>query len=235
MLANNIANGSSSGFKVDRAFYSTFTGSSAFADMDPSVADEPVIEKKWTDFSQGSLATTGSRTDMALSGDGFFAVNGPNGPLYTRNGAFRISATGTLVTAEGYNVRQVQVGVQQPIPPPIQLVQGNGPVEVSPLGELTQDGQPIAQLEIDTFADPNLLTKGAAAYFQNPDPKTITPALAADVEVWQGKLEASNSSAAESSAGMISMLRHFDMLNRAVKLATEMNKEALDEVARIPT
>jgi flagellar basal-body rod protein FlgG len=225
MLANNMSNGSTSGFKGDREFYSTFTGNGAFASMDPSVGDEPVVEKHWTDFSQGNLLSTGNSTDLALSGSGFFAVSGPNGPLYTRNGNFRISATGTLVTAEGYPVRQA--GGQ-----PIQLT-GTGAVSVSPLGEVSQDNQQLGQLELDDFADPNQLTKAAASYFENPDPKTIVPTVAANVQVSQAKLETSNASPAESAARMVSLLRHFEMLQHAVKIGTEMNKQAIEEVARV--
>jgi flagellar basal body rod protein FlgG len=225
MLANNMSNGSTSGFKVDREFYSTFTGTGPYAQLDPSVGDEPVVEKRWTDFAQGTLLPTGNDTDLALSGNGFFAVSGPNGPLYTRNGSFRISSKGTLVTAEGYAVRQV--GGQ-----PVQL-QGNSPIEVSPQGEITQDGQQIGQLELDSFSDPNQLVKNAASYFENPDPQSIKPAVATDVQVSQGKLETSNSSPAESAARMVSLLRHFEMLQHAVKIGTEMNKQAIEEVARV--
>lgn len=222
MLANNMANGSTSGFKVDREFYSTFAGQ---ASIDPSVGDAPVVEKRWTDFAQGTLVPTGNSTDLALSGDGFFAVNGPNGPLYTRNGNFRISSKGTLVTAEGYTVRGQ--GGQ-----PIQL-QGSDPVVVSPQGEVTQDNQQVGQLELDSFSDPNQLTKTAASYFQNPDPATITPTVATNVQVSQGKVETSNASPAESAARMVSLLRHFEMLQHAVKIGADMNKQAIEEVARV--
>lgn len=225
MLANNMANGSTSGFKVDREFYSTFTGTSPLAVNDPSVGDAPVVEKRWTDFAQGTLVPTGNSTDLALSGNGFFAVNGPNGPLYTRNGGFRISSSGGLVTAEGYAVRQA--GGQ-----PIQL-QGNSPIVVSPQGEVTQDNQQIGQLEIVSFSDPNELRKSQASYFENPDPISIKPAVASDVQVAQGNVETSNASGSESAARMVSLLRHFEMLQHAVKIGTEMNKQAIEEVARI--
>ena len=225
MLANNMANGSTSGFKVDREFYSTFAGNSAYAMTDPSVGDSPVVEKRWTDFAQGTLVPTGNSTDLALSGEGFFAVNGPNGPLYTRNGNFRISSSGTLVTAEGYSVRGA--GGQA-----IQL-QGSDPILVSPQGEVTQNNQQIGQLELDSFSDPNQLSKSAASYFANPDPITIKPSVAANVQVDQGKVETSNASPAESAARMVSLLRHFEMLQHAVKIGAEMNKQAVEEVARI--
>ncbi len=225
MLANNMANNSTSGFKIDREFYSTFTGDGTFAGIDPSVGDAPVVEKHWTDFGQGSLLPTGNDTDLALSGPGFFAVNGPNGTLYTRNGNFRISPSGVLTTSEGYAVRQV--GGQ-----PIQLGSSD-PITVSAQGEVIQDNQAVGQLELDAFANPNQLTKSAASYFVNPDPRTITPTVASNVQVSQGKLESANSSSAESAARMVTLLRHFEMLQHAVKIGADMNKQAIEEVARV--
>ena len=227
MLANNMANGSTSGFKADREFYSTFTGDSASAQFSPSVGDAPVVEKRWTDFAQGPLVPTGNATDLGLYGSGFFAVNGPNGPLYTRSGSFRISSTGQLVTAEGYSVRQSD-GT------PIQL-QGTSAIQVTPQGEVMQDNQQIGQLELDSFADQGQLTKAASGYFQNPNPVVMSPTPATDVQVSQGKLESANTSPAESAARMVSLLRHFEMLQHAVKIGADMNKQAVEEVARIPS
>src|SRR3982750_551150 len=77
MLANNLANSSTSGFKADREFYSSYLAPEADDTPNPSVGESPVVQKQWTDFAQGTLISTGSSTDLALSGSGFFAVNGP--------------------------------------------------------------------------------------------------------------------------------------------------------------
>ena len=100
MLANNIANASTAGYKVDREFYSLYSDAMA----DDNVLS-PVIEKPWTDFSQGTLQVTGKPLDLALNGTGFFAVNSPSGTLYTRNGSFQTAPSGNVVTAEGYALR----------------------------------------------------------------------------------------------------------------------------------
>src|SRR2546429_990989 len=87
LLANNVANASTGGYKADREFYSLYVAPEA-ADNNP-LSTMPVIERPWVDHSQGTLHSIGNPLDLALSGRGFFAVNGPNGPLYTRNGNFR--------------------------------------------------------------------------------------------------------------------------------------------------
>src|SRR5271157_3484335 len=80
LLANNLANSATAGFKRDQEFYGVFSG-------DESESTLPVIQKQWTDFSPGTLQVTGNPMNVALSGSGFFAVNGHSGPLYTRNGS----------------------------------------------------------------------------------------------------------------------------------------------------
>src|SRR5947207_12780288 len=79
MLANNLANTGTTGFKADKEFYGLYQDSL------------PMIERHWTDFSQGDLVPTGNSLNLGLDGKGFFAPNSPNGILYTRNGAVQIS------------------------------------------------------------------------------------------------------------------------------------------------
>jgi flagellar basal-body rod protein FlgF len=224
LLANNLANTSTSGYKADREFYSTYLAPEVANQNDPTVGDSPVVQKHWTDFAQGTLLQTGNATDLALSGSGFFSVNGPNGPLYTRSGNFHLSPQGVLVSEQGYPVRLVQEQVLQ-----TQSTQG---LEVQPDGQILQDGNVLGQLELVDFADPSVLAKAAGTYFRNPDPQTITP-TASSAQVYQGKTESSNATPAEAAARMVTLMRHFEMLQHAIKIGTEMNREAVEEVARV--
>ncbi len=221
ILANNLANTSTSGFKADREFYSTYLAPEIANQSDPVVGEAPVVQKQWTDFAQGTLVNTGNATDLALSGSGFFTVNGPNGPLYTRSGNFQLSSQGVLVTAEGYPVRLVGGQTLQ--------TQSSSPLQVQPDGQVLQDGSPLGQLQLSDFKDPSQLTKQAGAYFQSSSP--ATPATTA--QVFQGKVESSNAAPAEAAARMVTLLRHFEMLQHAVKIGTEMNRQATEEVARV--
>ncbi len=207
MLANNLANTSSSGFKVDREFYSSYLAPELANEADPIVGQSPLVQKRWTDFSQGTLVHTGNQTDLALSGHGFFAVNGPNGTLFTRNGNFQMSAKGELVTAEGYPVRLTNNQTLQ--------TQTNDPIQITPDGQVTQGGAPLGQMELANFQDPNRLVKFGATYFSLDDPKN-GPDAASDAEILQGRSEASNATPVEASARMITLLRHFEMLQHAI-------------------
>src|SRR5271165_2407349 len=123
MLANNIANSSAPGFKADREFYGEYVSAEAAdspAGNSPTIL--PVIERQWTDFSQGSLTPTGNPLDLALNGQGFFVAQSPNGPVFTRDGSFHLSLDGELETQAGYKI-QGQDG--NPI-----LVDGARPVDI---------------------------------------------------------------------------------------------------------
>jgi flagellar basal body rod protein FlgG len=222
MLANNLANTETGGYKTDREFYSLYVSPDAAGGDSP--ATMPVIERPWTDFSQGVIRPTGNPLDFALSGKGFFAVNGPNGPLYTRQGAFRMSPAGMLVTSEGYPVRLAGGRQLQTTSP--------APLDVAADGSVSQDGQQLGKLEIAGVADTSTLAKQGSSYFVPAD-SSVQPLAAAGVEVQQGKLEGSNVATAESAVRLVSVLRQFEMLHKAVSIGDEMNKKAAQEVARV--
>ena len=115
-------------------------------------------------FLSGTLVNTGNPTDLALSGAGFFAVNGPAGTLYTRSGNFHFSAQGQLVTPEGYPVRLTGNQILQ--------TQSGSPLQVGADGQILQDGNPLGQLELATFKDSSQLARSAGVYFQNADALT---------------------------------------------------------------
>jgi len=221
LLANNIANASTGGYKADREFYSLYAAADADADNGTTM---PVIQKQYTDLSQGMLQQTGNSLDVALTGAGFFAVQGPSGPLYTRNGNFRLASDGKLISAEGYPVRGT-AGAAITLP-------GTQPIEISSDGTVTQGGKVIDQLQIADFTSGAGLAKQGNNYFRAADPagQVVIPK---GTSVEQGKLEASNSGTAESAVRLISIMRQFEMLQKAAALGTDMDKQAIEQVARV--
>jgi flagellar basal-body rod protein FlgF len=224
ILSNNLANATTGGFKLDREFYSLFQGQSGLPRTGGSNATLPVIQKQWTDFKQGTLQPTGNPLDLALEGKGFFAVNGPSSTLYTRNGAFKLSPAGVLTTLDGYAVRAV--GGK-----PIQA-QGTGPIEVSSDGTVQQAGQALGQLELVDFADMDALGKVGNSYFRVTDVKA-KPVAAAAASVAQGRIEGSNVAPAESAVRLVELMRQYEMLQKAVTVAADMNRKAMEDVARV--
>lgn len=222
MLANNLANTTTAGYKGDREFYSLFSGASSQKLPGVSANTLPVIQTQWTDQQQGSLETTGNPLDVAISGKGFFAVNGPSGPLYTRNGSFQISATGVLTTSEGHAVRATG---GSPI-----TVNQTGAVTITSDGRVQQGGQTLGQLELVDFQDTTLLDKQGNSYFRLK--KEVDP-VPASGSVEQGRLEASNVVAAESAVRLVDLMRQYEMLQKAISITSDMDKQATEQVAKV--
>lgn len=176
VLANNIANTSVAGFKIDRELYNVYQSPEALEDI-----DQPEMQKNWTDFAQGILAATGSPLDLALEGAGFFVADSPSGPLYTRTGTLKISKEGELVTREGYPI-QGQDG--KPIKlDPLQ------PVEISAQGVVRQGGTDLGQVAVVSFKQPGILSKRGSTYFSSQ--ANVMPE-SSDAVVRQGQLEGAN-------------------------------------------
>jgi flagellar basal-body rod protein FlgG len=168
---------------------------------------------------------TGKPLDLAISGSGFFRVEGPAGPLYTRNGNFRLAPDGRVTTAEGYPVAGRDGG-------PVRL-DAAGPWEINAQGEIRQGGNVVAALALVDFEQPGALAKAGSTYFSwNGDPSQGARA-AAGATVEQGRLEGANFSPAESAVRLVSVLRQFEALNRALALGGEMSRRAIEEVARV--
>jgi flagellar basal-body rod protein FlgF len=215
MLANNIANSGTVGFKTDREFYSLYQ------------QELPVIEKQYTDFSQGILTPTANPLDLGLSGKGFFALNSPTGIVYTRNGQFQISKSNQLQTAEGFTLRNTRDRGRPITVDPAQ------PVEIDKTGVVRQGGQDIAQIEIGAIDDPSqVLGKLGTSYFAflNPAGKS---GPAQDADLHQGTLEQSNVPIADSAVRLVSVMRQFEMLQKAITVGGDMNRLAIQEVAKV--
>jgi flagellar basal-body rod protein FlgF len=214
MLANNIANAGTAGFKSDGEFYNLY--------------DEqlPTIETQWTNFSQGSLVETGNPLNLALSGKGMFALNSPNGIVYTRDGEFRISKDNQLETANGYTLRDT-LNKGNPI-----TVDPAQPVSIATDGSVAQGGTTIGQIEIaDPASNPLAVSKLGNSYYIASTQSSVPAAQGTDV--LQGQLEQSNVATSESAVKLVGILRQFEMLQKAISVDTDMSKRGLEEVAKV--
>jgi flagellar basal-body rod protein FlgF len=222
LIANNIANTSTTGFKADREFYNLYVGPDAL-DGNSAADTLPVLQRHWTDFGQGNLAPTGNPFDLGLSGKGFFTVSGPNGPLYTRSGNFQISLSGDLQTQDGKAV-QGQDGK------PIKLDPKKA-AKVKRDGTIEQDGLVAGKLALVDVSTPESLEKMGSTFFKLTNVKELVKSANATVQ--QGVLETGNGSPAEQAVRLVGVMRQFEMLQRAMSIGNEMSKKAVDEVARV--
>ena len=223
LLANNISNSGTTGYKSDREYYNLYAAAEA-----ESQTTLPNVESNWIDFSQGVVKETGNPLDVALAGRGFLAADSPGGIVYTRNGSLRLSRTGVLETAEGYPLRaNTRSGRIQAQP-----AAAAGPLQIEKDGSVLQGGQALGRLTLTDWPKPEVLEKQGGTYFRLVD-STLRPAAATGVEVLQGRLESSNAGPADGAVRLVGVLRQFEMLQKAVSLGAEMNRRAAEDVARL--
>jgi flagellar basal-body rod protein FlgF len=224
LVANNLANAATSGYKMDREFYGIY----ASLDSDDGItgnpsATLPVVERQWTDFSPGEMQATGNSLDVALASSGFFPVNGPDGPLYTRNGNLKILPSGELATAEGYSLSGSDGKTIHVIP--------GKPIEISADGAVRQENQPVGTLSVVDFKSTLSLKKVGRMCFENTDAKNA-PVAANAVDIQQGKIEGSNVGVAQAAMRLVGVMRQFEMLQKAIGVSNDMDTKSIQEVAK---
>jgi flagellar basal body rod protein FlgG len=225
LLANNLANAATNGFKRDQEFYGVYSSAES-ENSDSSGPDSalPVIERQWTDFSPGLIQSTGNPLNVALSGSGFLTVNGPNGPLYTRNGDLQVLPSGELATAQGHTLRSTAGGTIRVAP--------DKSISIASDGTVSQGGQSVGQIQVVNFKSTDSLQKMGSTCFQNTDVKNVA-ADATDSQVQQGKIEGSNVPVAEGAMRLVGMMRQFEMLQKAIGVSNDMDAKTIQEVARV--
>jgi len=234
IIANNIANIDTTGFKADNASFSQFLTSGArdgqFSGKDQRVS---FVQDRgtWRDMSAGAVERTGNPLDLAVDGKGFFVLQTPRGQRYTRNGSFSINATGQLVTSQGDQV----LGTAGPIT----LQSNDHDVNVSSNGIITvRDStgteSPRGQVQIVDFDKPGLLQKDGASTFAAPaslNPGPATPAT----RLVQGALEKSNVHAVAEMARMIEITRSYSDVAAILQQQSDERRNALQQLSQIPS
>lgn len=159
------------------------------------------------DFSQGLLKPSSSPYHVALMGPGFFAVEGPVGEMYTRNGAFHVDDAGILQTSEGYPVAWEQRG--DPIDPSGEMVTIDG------RGVVRQGRSEVGKLKVTDFTQVGRLGTNGDGYFQSTRANREIPT---DAVVHQQRLEGSNVSSIDELVAMISIQRSFESARSVMSL-----------------
>jgi len=221
ILANNLANVSTAGFKLDREAFNVYVSEEAQAANGEYAPRSPITEKHATDLAQGTLNETSSPLNLALEGQGFLTVSTGDKLAYTRNGQLKIGKDGALETPEGYKVQNT---LNKPL-----ILDPAVAVDIDREGFVHQNGQEIGQLQISKVDDSGKLQKLGATYFMVADTSSMGKSNA---QVRQGYLESSNVNPADSSIRLVGVMRQFEMLQRAMQLGADMNRKAIDEVAK---
>lgn len=223
--SNNLANISTTGFRADLHSFSSVPIEGPGVDTRVNA----VVESYGTDMAHGPIMNTGNSLDIAIQGDGFIAVQAPDGgEAYTRAGDLRVEPGGLLTTGTGHMV----LGNGGPIalPPSVTMLIGNdGTISVQPLG-----------------AGPETLTIADRIKLVNPDPATVQKgedglfyvedgAIAdsdASVMITGGALERSNVNVAKTLVNMIELARQYEMQVKLIK-ESEENADAAAQMMQL--
>lgn len=175
-----------------------------------------------TDFSDGMLEVTDRSLDVAIMGDGFFVVDGPDGPLYTRNGSFFAGEGGQLVDVNG---RVVQ-GEGGPIAIPAQV--STKDIQITEDGSIRAGQANLGQLRVVQFSDnAQLISAGTYSFTAPPD----LAAEPSDARIIQGSRELSNVNPVEELVRMTVGLRYYEAAQRVLHAMSESIAQNTDPQA----
>lgn len=213
--ANNLANANTTGFKSD---LHQFRSMPVFGDGYPSRV-YAMTEKPATDFSQGALQSTDNPLDLAIRGEGFFAVRDTQGKeAYTRAGDFQMTPDGQLLTSSGLAVLDTN-GQPITIPPAEKITIGDdGNIRIIPFGTGGNALNNVAQIKLVKPEIRNVEKRpDGLAYIKDGSPQAANPS----VQVAQGMVEGSNVNSIGAMVDMIELARNFEMQSDVMKTAKE--------------
>ena len=223
ILANNLANTSSQGYKSDREMYGLYASGDASGSDEGAAETQPWIKSTWMDFSQGTTSA-----DRQSFGSCFGGKRISSGPRFLRHALYpqrQFESDANRRPARGGRPRGV--GFQR------QSGKTRSHASLSHRSGWRPDpsGNTVAQLSVVEFSDPHKSLKAGQSYFRTSSGVVATPAVA--TEVHQGQLEESNAGPAEGAVRLVSVMRQFEMLQKAITLGAEMDKQAIAEVAKV--
>lgn len=232
VLANNLANASTPGFKVDWTWNSLYQSADALESGGrPGFSAVVDVARVWTDFAQGPIRPSGRDQDLAIDGPGFFELQTPNGPRYTRAGSFSVSPSGQLIADSGDVVRVRPAGdTPFRLDPLI-------PYQVGSDGAIWQSGEnkgTVELLRVAGAAEADALWKEGNNRWRLSE---VAAAQGASMQpatgrLISGHLEAPNGGGTDVAVRLIGVMRQFEMLQKALGLAGEMSKRSVEELAK---
>lgn len=235
VVANNIANLDTTGYKSDGSVFQEFlmpvarAGAFQGADQRLSYVQDRAT---WHNFTPGATRPTGNPLDVTIDGDAFLVVQTPRGERYTRNGSLQLNATGELVTNSGDRV----LGDGGPI----QFQATDNNISINPDGTITaREGSSATsdsargKLRLVRFDRVQTLLKDGSSLFRAPDGLTPQPATT-NTRIIQGAIEQSNVRPVIEMARMIELTRTYTQIAGLLQQQSDVRRGAIDKLADVP-
>lgn len=212
VVANNLANVNTVGFKLERSYFQM--------ELDNARQGKPSDGlRTYTDFSQGTIKTTSVATDVAIDGTGFFKVQEGDQVYYTRQGNFHVDVDGNLATPSGFKVLGRNGLVQL----------GGSNVSIARDGTVLENGLEVARLDVVEVNTGRLEKHGQGVFLPAGDVDEQPVEIPTLVP---GGLELSNVNAFKEVTRMVENMRGFESYNRILKKNSEVNQK-LDELGSV--
>ena len=244
VLANNLANASTVGYKKEGATSQAFADMMAYKIKDVTVATHVSrlgtvnlgvkLGETYTDYSQGSFQVTDKKSDIALSGNGFFAISftnkaGETSVKYTRDGAFSVDNEGYFRTVDGDYLLNMN-GAQNTNAASYVRIDPTQDYTIDALGNIIQNGVYVDQIGVIDFADYDFLAK----YGENMyDLVAGGQIIASNAEVVQGALEMSNINVVDEMVNMIAIQRAYEAGQKIIQTEDSTLEMAVSQVGRV--
>ena len=215
ILANNIANAATPAFKSEHMLFVEHLARSGSAQSLSFVQDVAVVR----DTAEGAFTQTGNTLDLAISGDGYFVVETPEGVRYTRAGALRLDEDGALITSQGFALLD-QNGR------PLTVPSGDSTIEIAPDGTLATETGQVGQLKVVRFANEQALRRTFGGIYETND----EPLEAPDARVMQGMIEESNVQPIIEMTNLISAMRGYQSTQRLIEAEHQRQRQVIESL-----
>jgi len=211
VTANNVANANTNAFRAERVTFEEVLGGQG--NLSFVTAEEATV-----DATTGELRETGNPLDLAVGGKGWFALQTPEGPRYTRAGEFRLAPGGELIDPRGNSV--LDVGGNPLLVPP-----DAANVSVDPAGQVLADGIPVGQIQLVELNEGTLRNEGGNYY-------TARGAVAPleNAQVVSGHLEGANFDPVRGMVDLIRISRNHESLHQVMTTYREIDQRAVREI-----
>ncbi len=224
VVANNIANSDTAGFKVESLITQTDTTPLTAKGLAPTKIQFAMDTGLARDFGQGAVSRTGSALDVAIQGQGFFRVNTANGPRYTRDGRFTADAQGQITDAKGNPIADDSGS-------PMVLDPTKGPPSISADGIVSQGEDRIGKLGVYKFDSLSGLTKTGDGFYRNDSNQTAQADTVSTVS--QGSVESSNVQPVLEITRMTEISREYERINKLMDQTSDLDSQSINRLGRV--
>jgi len=224
VIANNLANVNTDAFKSENVLFKEMI--SPVAKGDPATPDVSFVLDYGMvrNLSVGNLVQTGSPLDVAITGEGYFAVQFKDKIAYTRNGHFNLNEKGELVNSQGYQILDANSR-------PIVIPPGSDMPHIASDGTVSGRGLSNQKLGLFSFANEQSLEKIGANLFMTDQDKT--PVEKGKINLVQGSIETSNVQAVSEMTRMIEVMRKYQSAVQLTENEDELTRKAIDQLSRV--